>query len=65
MRPFDRIEHSVPELVAQAVYGLAPGYEDLNDHHQLRANPLLAVLADNRHPEGKGRKLARNHGCAR
>ncbi len=30
-------EHSVGELVAQRVYGLALGYEDLNDHDDLRA----------------------------
>jgi hypothetical protein len=36
------IEHTVKELVAQRVYGLALGYEDLNDHDQLRADPLLA-----------------------
>ena len=41
----ERSEHSVERLVAQRVYGLALGYEDLNDHDQLRADPLLAVLA--------------------
>ena len=39
------IEHTVKELVAQRVYGLTLGYEDLNDHDQLRADPLLAVRA--------------------
>jgi Transposase DDE domain group 1 len=39
------ISHSVPELVAQRVYGLALGYEDLSDHDQLREDPLLAVLS--------------------
>src|SRR5271169_5906219 len=39
------IEHTVEELVAQRVYGLALGYEDLNDHEELRNDPLLAVLA--------------------
>src|SRR5687768_11006966 len=38
------IEHTVEELVGQRVYGLALGYEDLNDHEQLRQDPLLAVL---------------------
>ena len=33
------VEHTVPELVAQRVYGLALGYEDLNDHDQLRSDP--------------------------
>jgi Transposase DDE domain group 1 len=39
------ISHSVPELVAQRVYGLALGYEDLSDHDQLREDPLLAILS--------------------
>ena len=39
------VKHSVEELVSQRVYGLALGYEDLNDHEQLRKEPLLRVLA--------------------
>ena len=42
----DLIEHTVEELVAQRVYGLALGYEDLNDHEELRNDPLLAVLVE-------------------
>jgi len=38
------IEHSVEELIKQRVFALALGYEDLNDHDQLRAGPLLATL---------------------
>ena len=38
-------KHSVRELVAQRVYGLALGYEDLNDHEQLRHDPMLRLLA--------------------
>ena len=45
------IEHSVEEMVAQRVYGLALGYEDLNDHDQLRKDPLMSVLAGKRKPE--------------
>lgn len=41
----ERIEHSVEEMVAQRIYGLALGYEDLNDHEQLRHDPLLRVMA--------------------
>src|SRR3954466_8104537 len=44
-RNASRIEHQVSEMVAQRVYGIALGYEDLNDHEQLRHDPLLAVLA--------------------
>ena len=42
-RKAERIEHRVEELVAQRVYGLALGYEDLNDHEELRRDPLLGV----------------------
>jgi hypothetical protein len=41
----DRIEHGLEEMLAQRIYGLALGYEDLNDHEQLRQDPLLGVLA--------------------
>lgn len=49
-RDRQRIEHTVQELVAQRVYGLALGYEDLNDHEQLRKDPLLAVLVEKAEP---------------
>jgi len=49
----DLIEHSVEELVAQQVYGLALGYEDLNDHEELRKDPLLAVLVEKSDPVGE------------
>jgi hypothetical protein len=39
------VDHSVEQLVSQRVYGLALGYEDLNDHEQLRQDPLMRVLA--------------------
>jgi len=39
------ISHPVQELVAQRVYALALGYEDLNDHDQLREDPLLGLLS--------------------
>lgn len=39
------VKHSATELIAQRIYGLALGYEDLNDHEQLREDPLLRVLA--------------------
>jgi hypothetical protein len=59
-----RIEHSVGELVAQRVYGLALGYEDLNDHDQLRHDPLLAVVAGKADPTGAHRKRRRDRGKA-
>jgi hypothetical protein len=50
-RDVSRIEHSVEQMVAQRVYGIAMGYEDLNDHEQLRHDPLLAVMAGRKDPE--------------
>jgi hypothetical protein len=47
-RQQERIEHRLEEMLAQRIYGLALGYEDLNDHEQLRQDPLLAVLAGKR-----------------
>jgi Transposase DDE domain group 1 len=44
-REQDRVQHSVEEMISQRVYGLALGYEDLNDHEQLRSDPLFSVLA--------------------
>ena len=40
-----RTRRTVAEMVSQRVYGLALGYEDLNDHEQLRQDPLLKLLA--------------------
>ena len=42
--PRDLIEHEVATLVGQRVFGIALGYEDLNDHDELRHDPLMAVL---------------------
>src|SRR6201984_1193212 len=50
------IEHEVVTLVVQRVFGTALGYEDLNDHDELRHDPLMAVLA--------GKLEARRQGCA-
>ena len=47
------VEHGVAELVAQRIYGLALGYEDLNDHEELRRDPLLAVLVEKRDLSGE------------
>lgn len=59
-----RIEHSVSELLAQRLYALALGYEDLNDHDQLRSDPLLALLAGKQDPRGQDRKRERDRGQA-
>jgi hypothetical protein len=36
------IEHEVSTLVGQRVFGIALGYEDLNDHDELRHDPMMA-----------------------
>ncbi len=60
----DLIEHSVAELVGQRIYGLALGYEDLNDHDELRRDPLLAVLVGKKDPEGQDRLRGQDKGKA-
>ena len=59
-----QVEHSVRELVSQRVYGLALGYEDLNDHDQLRSDPLLALLSGKQDLAGKRRRRRRDRGKA-
>ena len=44
-RRADLIEHEVATLVGHRGFGIALGYEDLNDHDELRHDPLMAVLA--------------------
>jgi hypothetical protein len=46
----DLIEHSVEQLIRQRVFALALGYEDLNDHDQLRQDPLLGVMSGKAEP---------------
>ena len=60
----DLIEHSPEELLAQRVYALALGYEDLNDHDDLRRDPLLAAVVGKRDPSGKTRQRLRDRGKA-
>ena len=45
------VRHRLREMLSQRIYGLALGYEDLNDHEQLRHDPLMAVLAGRRNLE--------------
>jgi hypothetical protein len=49
------VEHSVPELLAQRLYAQALGYEDINDHQQLRHDPLLATACGKKDPLGTDR----------
>jgi hypothetical protein len=56
VRRQDLIEHEVKTLLGQRVFAIALGYEDLNDHDQLRHDPMMAVLA--------GKLEARRADCA-
>jgi hypothetical protein len=58
----DLVEHTVYELLAQRVFALALGYEDLNDHDALRYDPLLAVLVGKSDPTGRSRRCPRDRG---
>jgi Transposase DDE domain group 1 len=60
----DLTEHSVEHLLAQRVYGLALGYEDLIDHDDLRRDPLLAAIVGKADPTGKTRRRPRDRGKA-
>jgi Transposase DDE domain group 1 len=60
----EAIEHPVEDLVAQRSYGLCLGYEDLNDHDELRADPLLAVMVGKTDPKGEHRREAQDRGKA-
>jgi hypothetical protein len=51
-----QVEHTVAAMVAQRVFGIALGYEDLIDHDHLRHDPVLATLA--------GKLTARRRDCA-
>jgi len=60
----DRIEHRLEHLVAQRVFGLALGYEDVNDHDTLRHDPMLAMMVGDDDPTGRGRRRKRDRGKA-
>ena len=56
------VEHSVTELVAQRSVGLCLGYEDLNDHDELRRDPVLATVCGKLDPTGEKRRNDRDRG---
>ena len=60
----DLIEHSVEDLVMQRVFGVALGYEDLNDHDALRLDHLLALAMGKDDPTGAARRRKRDQGIA-
>jgi hypothetical protein len=58
------VDHSVQQLLAQRIYGLALGYEDLNDHDRLRLDPLLAAACEKQDPLGQRRFNPAHRGIA-
>jgi len=58
------VDHSVQQLLAQRIYGLALGYEDLNDHNELRLDPLLATACSKPDPLGQDRFNPADRGIA-
>jgi hypothetical protein len=58
------VDHTVQQLLAQRIYGLALGYEDLNDHEWLRLDPLLATACEKRDPTGQDRFNPAHRGVA-
>ncbi len=63
-RAAEMVEHPVRDLVAQRVMGLALGYEDLNDHDDLRRDPALAAAVGKEDPLGGGRVRESERGKA-
>ncbi len=60
----ESIEHPVEDLLAQRLYGMSLGYEDLNDHDRLRADPAFAVIVGKEDPKGERRREKRDRGKA-
>ena len=52
-----RIQYSLRKLISQRILGIAQGYEDLNDHDQLRHDPLMALVSE-KGPRGDSPPLA-------
>jgi hypothetical protein len=59
-----RVEHTVEALIKQRVFGIAMGYEDLNDHDSLRQDPFLGLLCEKQDPTGSDRFMERDKGKA-
>jgi len=60
----DLIEHPLLDLILQRVFALALGYEDLNDHDDLRRDPMLAVALSKDDVKGERRRRAQDRGKA-
>jgi hypothetical protein len=56
------VEHQLPVMLRQRILGIALGYEDINDHDQLRLDPLLAAMCGREDLLGRERHLTRDMG---
>ena len=63
-RKANQIEHPLVDLILQRVFGLALGYEDLNDHDELRRDPMLALALGKEDVKGEQRRRAEDRGKA-
>ena len=60
----ESVEHPLRQLVAQRVFGICLGYEDLNDHEQLRYDPMIAALCNRVDITGEDREREEDRGKA-
>ena len=58
------VDHALEEMLAQRIYGLGLGCEDLNDHERLRLDPLLATACGKEDPLGLDRWNPADRGIA-
>jgi hypothetical protein len=58
-RQDSKTRHSILEMVRQRVYGIALGYEDLNDHDHLRHDELMKVAVEEDHALASSPTLCR------
>ena len=58
------VEHTLQDLVSQRIYGVALGYEDLNDHAELRRDSLFSLLVGKSDITGENRRRLRDKGSA-
>lgn len=61
-RDAELLEHPLVDLLKQRIFGLCLGYEDLNDHDQLRLDPLLATAVGKTDPLGEDRHQEADRG---
>ena len=50
----DAVVHGLRTLIGQRIVGIACGYEDVNDHDQLRFDPVLSLFSDGLDTRRKG-----------